>query len=284
MKTCKLELQSRQYCYATVIGGVVMAGGAALSASQDTTGGATVPKPAMYQPVDLGESQMDTVADNLEALPQIQYLVEGTNTHITSEAKRRINAFYPGFRQAIKSYAGAGQSLLNGQLPFQDVMDIVGNRNALGASIGTPGTSGPATMRDLGMSQLQGLQMGGGIMKDLVGIAETVSPIARYMTPQTMFMDPTTRANMDIQQAQLIQQSQQNANNLAAMGDPQAAAQAQTISGIGGQLSGIGQSLLGGGFGSTGGAAPSTNAMGEMQYLTGTVPRATPVYYNGSLG
>lgn len=281
----------------------------------------TTPEAALYQPVDFQESQRQAILQNLANFQDAAALTRQTNNSITNDALKRIAALVPGYQSAVQRYGLAASDLLNGRLPFNDVTQILGDRSAFTSTVGIPGTAGPASLRDLGLSQLQGLQTGGSILKDMVQMAQTISPVERYATPQQMFVSPIDRIRGDLEQAQLIQQSEQNRNNLAAMGDPRAQLQLglQTAgingyqggspvgAGIAAGVGSLGSSVLGmagsgmlggsgaggaGGSAGTGGFASPQMAQaaaypgytGGASYLSGSgwVPRAT--YYNGNPG
>lgn len=226
--------------YVAIAGVVVSAGTAAYGAYSKSKaeksaagaitskGAGTVPKAAEYAEVHVGDEQRRTLWDNYKALDNIIPLDQRTNAFIDADAMNRATKFIPGYKSAMDTYGRAGNDLLNARLPFSDVLDIVSNRTDLTNSVGIPGQGGTnATLKDLGLSQLDAVKAGGGILKDMVGIAETVNPVGRRARPQDMFLDPTERVNWQLQQNQLIQQSEQNKNNLAAAADPAAAAQMQ---------------------------------------------------------
>jgi hypothetical protein len=83
------------------------------------------------------------------------------------------------------------------------VLGIVSDQNELSNSLGIPGTSGAATLKELGISRPGAIQSGGGILKDMVNIAETISPISRCMTPQSMFLNPSELIAPSLEPAQL---------------------------------------------------------------------------------
>lgn len=281
----------------------------------------TVPVAARYKPVDFTKEQLASIDANRTAAQRAGWLTYDTNRMITADALQRISRLVPGYSSSMQKYGAAASSLLGGHLPFNDVMGIAGHAGSLAGSLGIAGTGGPATLRDLGLSELQGIQTGGSILKDMVGMAETISPRAGYMTPQQMFVSPSDRIRNQLEQHQLVQQSDQNANNLAAEGDPAARLQLglQTsgalsgytggspgtgalVSGIGslaGSLSGLGGgggglgSILGaggaggssgtGGFSSIAQAGAAAPYAGGYGYLSGAgyVPRAQAVYNPG---
>lgn len=209
-------------------------------------GAGTVPKAAEYEEVHVGKEQLRTIQDNYKALDNIIPLDRRTNAYIDSDAMARATKFIPGYKSAMDTYGRAGNDLLNARLPFSDVMDVVSNRTDLTNTVGIPGQGGTnATLKDLGLSQLDAVKAGGGILKDMVGIAETVNPVGRRASPQQMFLSPADRVNWQLQQNQLIQQSEQNKNNLAAAADPAAAAQMQLQLGQAGVQAGGGGSNAG---------------------------------------
>lgn len=275
---------------AALIGAAGAVGGGLL-ASRSSGGAAAngrVPDAAEYEPVDYAKQQLAAILGNQAALPSIANLIYGTNDIISKSWNKRAKKFIPGFKGMMRQYGEAGTDLLGGNLPFEDVLGIAANSNELGASLGVPGGRLPGTLRDIGVSKLGAIQAGGGILKDMVNIAGAVAPTSSYANPTSMFLSPTDQVNWEIQQQQLIQQSNQNANNLAAAADPAAAFQQQLQLSQAGQIQGAGQSLLGAGFGMFGGqgatnayGAPGTNPAGEAQYRMGAVPRAQPAYYNG---
>lgn len=255
-----------------------------------------VPEAAEYRPVNFKQTQLDTITDNRLALPDIGRLVSGANNIITRDALTRADKLIPSYRASMDAYGRAGNELLNGRLPFEDVLGIVSDRNELANALGTPGAAGNATLKDLGISRLGAIQSGGGILKDMVGIAETISPINRYMKPQDMMLDPATRIGMEMQQNQLIQQSDQNRNNLEAAGDPAAYAQLQlALAQAGrGSTAGAGSDPIGGYIGAAGQllsgfqslrsqpnySPTSTGWSGYLGQNAGLANRY-PAYYNG---
>lgn len=199
------------------VGSVASAAAPYLSGGSDG-GSVATPEAAQYEPVDFAQTQLDTIFDNTNALPSIKTLVNRTNTFITNDALKRADKLIPGYRSSMTALGGAANDFLLGRVPFEDVLDIVGNRSALTSSIGTPGTGTNATLRDLGMSRAGAIQQGSGLLGQMVNIAETVSPRSTYMNPQSMMLNPLDRIRLEMEQNQLIQQSQQNANNLEAIG------------------------------------------------------------------
>lgn len=241
-----------QNTYVAIVGTVVSVGVGAYQASQqsDAAGSAqagSVPKAALYEPVDFTKMQGDTVQGNLDNMGSIRTLNSQTNQIISNQDMQRIMRFVPGFKSMMAGEASNAGSLIKGNLPYDDVLGIVGNQNELGNTIGVPGTSAPATLKDLGISRLSAMQTGQGMLSGMIGQAEQVSPEARYSRPQDYYLYPSQTIPWEIEQRQLEQQSQQNANNLAAAPNPTALAQqAGAISGAsspGNSFAGLGPAL-----------------------------------------
>lgn len=178
--------------------------------------------PPEFTPVNLDQSQVDSVRGNLGAMPYIKGLTDMGNKFITAEALQRANKLIPGYRSAMKTYAQNTGSLLHGELPFSDVLDITGDANSLGTSLGTPGTSGNATLKDLGLSRLSAMEQGGNMLGNMVNIASQISPTSNYLTPQNMFLSPSERAQFDVQQNEDQYSAALNQATAAASPDPSA--------------------------------------------------------------
>lgn len=279
---------------ALIIGALATAGSAAYSANQASKAAGNmggVPDAAMYQPVDYGDTQAETLLADYQNLGAMGDVSRRANQLLTQQDMRRAEKFVPGFKSIMHTQAQNASNLVNGQLPYDDVLQIAGNSNQLSSAMGTPGTSAPGTLRDLGLSQLQGIQTGQGLLQGMVGIAEQVSPINRYSRPQDFLLYPSQTVPWEIEQQQLIQQSQQNANNLEAGISPtQLAQNAAAASGASNPYSGIGPAI-----GSIGTALSSPSAFGgQSPGTTGgypsyaaaasAAPYASGYTYNPSFG
>lgn len=196
------------------------------------------PKAAEYKPVNFTKEQLRTVWGNQEALNNIIPLVARTNASIDTDTLKRAQKMIPNYEQNMRLEGMATNSLLNGNLPYDDVLDIVAKRGEAGNAMGIPGGSAPATLRDLGLSRLDAMKTGAGLMKGMVDIAETINPVGRRMLPQSMMLSPMDRIRAAMEQNQIIQQSDQNRNNIEAGVSPTEAANAQLA--LNGRLNGGG--------------------------------------------
>lgn len=187
----------------------------------------SVPEAALYEPVDFDESQMDAIRGNKDALPFIRELLGQSNNFVTADALRRADKLIPNYSQSMRTMGDSTLDLLSGRLPYDDLLDIVSDRAAVGGGLNIPGLSNGQTLKDLGMSRLDAMGKGAGLMGQMVSMAETISPRSSYGKPTDFFVSPTQRIGMQMEQNQLVQQSQQSANNLAAGADPNEVARLQ---------------------------------------------------------
>lgn len=184
-----------------------------------------------YNPLDYASVQGDTIAGNRANLPSILGLTDAINGALRNDSSMRIEQFAPGFGDNLKTMTNAAKSLVAGRLPYEDVMDIVSNRQGLGNTLGTAGTFGNATLKDLGLSRLQAMQTGSEMMSRIGNLVEAVDPIGQRSRPQDWTLAPTQTvplkqadnqfaASYDQMERILAQQSEQNANVLNAAPDP----------------------------------------------------------------
>ena len=186
---------------------------------------------APYEPIDYGDVQGKTVSDNRENMPNILGLTADINNALRADSAFRIEQFAPGFGDNLRTMTNSAKALLGGRLPYSDVMDIISDRQAAGNAIGTAGTFTNATLKDLGLSQLQAQQTGSEMMSRIGNLVESVDPIGQRSRPQDWTLAPNQTVPLKQQDTQfgasydqmeriLAQQSEQNANVLNAAPDP----------------------------------------------------------------
>lgn len=257
-----------------------MAGGG-MGSLEEMFGSKLDPEAFLYHPVDITQSQLDTIQGNIRAFPSALQLTNSVNPSIWRNDLNRIRELMPTYDDSRDLFLGATKSLLAGQLPFQDVEDIVSNRSGISGMLGTPGGGRNATLRDLGMSRLQATQTGGSMFQQFVQMAEQISPVGAQMRPQQMMFSPQERLNADIEQRALQQQGMASAEMARAMPDPaqNALANAQIglqFAGLGGNFSGgagMGMQGLGQGIAAAGGMFGALAGQRQQQ--------PTPSLYGG---
>lgn len=178
------------------------------------------PEEFLYNPVDLTQSQLDTISGNLKAIPGAVKIQDRVNPQIWKNDTNRIRNLMPGFDAARDSYVGTMTNLQNGNLPFSDVQDIIGMRASGSGVLASPGGSRNASLRDLGMGRMDAMREGNSMFGNFVQIAQQISPVERQFNPQQMFFTPPQRAELDIQQAALTQAGNASAELARAMPNP----------------------------------------------------------------
>lgn len=180
---------------------------------------------ALYDPVKLSESQGAAITGNLD-----NYGIAGRLSALTNDANmvgdlKRIRTLFPTFDQNLSQFTGLTSSLLAGQNPYgtEDALNIVSNRGSLAASMGTPGGSGPATNKDLGLTRLQLGQQGAGMFESFLKTADAISPVNSQFRVQQSYLTPSERLDADIRQREADQAAGLSAAYLDAGADPAAA-------------------------------------------------------------
>lgn len=187
-----------------------------------------VPQAALFDPINLSRSQLDSVRGNQSALSAIDQLTSGANDATLRGDLSRIQQLVPGYQATSQNLGRAASALSAGMLPFEDVQDIVSDRSSSSGALNVPGGSSPATLRDLGMSRIGAINQGNSLFQSMIAGANAgVSPVSDQMRTGSFFTSPQQQGNLDLQQAQLIQNSDQNANDLAASPDPGSAGRLQ---------------------------------------------------------
>lgn len=284
-----------QNTYVAIVGTVVSVGVGAYQAYQSKKAAAKVgekPEAAQYGPVNFGKMQLKTVKDDAKNLGWINGLTDATNTSIASQDVKRATRFIPRYKSIMQQEGLNASALTRGELPYDDVLDIASSRSGLANSLGTPGAAGPATLKDLGLSRLSAMESGTNLFKNMVGIAEAVSPVARYSRPQDYLLTPGQTIPWALEEAQLKQQSQQNANNLKAGASPsQLASSAAQASGatnpyasIGPAIGTIGGLLSNYNGGGGGGGLTSSGGYGSLSGAATAAPYTNSFSYDPSMG
>lgn len=175
-----------------------------------------VAQAALYDPVDDCAMQAATISCNLDNTTSADEYARRVNQfhHLAEQA--RVSFFNTSFMSDLAIYNNGIRELLNGRIPISDVADIVSDVNEQACLRGAIGCTCKETARSLGVSQLQAMEQGRqSFDRGLASINQNVSPVARMVDIRDMMQSPAQRINLALQQAQLIQNSLQNAYNLA---------------------------------------------------------------------
>lgn len=182
---------------------------------------------ALYNPVNLSESLRGTLGANFNNFGRASELAAMTNRDTLAGDFSRFRQFNPQGLQTFGNLSRQAEQLSAGQIPADVMQQIISARAGGSASSGIPGGQSPATLRDLGLASLDAVNQGSSLFQQIIQAAEGVSPMSRQMSAAQYQFDPNTGLQTDLTQALLMQQSQQNAFNLAATPDPALAMQAQ---------------------------------------------------------
>ncbi len=214
------------------------------------------PEAALFEPIDLTDALIENITDNRNILPSADRFADEINTFTVDNDINRLEQIYPGFQGNLSQVSGVTSDLLHGRLPFDDVLDIVSDRQELSNALGTPGGSAPATLADLGLRRLDAIDQGANMFQRFINTANQISPLQNQTRPGDLLLTPQQRIEAETQQRVLEQASTQSANFLKASPDPAAASlfnselQAQLVNaGLQGNVPSVNTgALLGQGF------------------------------------
>lgn len=187
----------------------------------------SVPDPALYDPVDSRETIYAAINENLENVPAAERHIQAVNRMNENNDIVRITAFAPEFLHLAHKNSSTIRDLLNGKLPIDEIVNILTDEAEQAALTGRIGNTARRTHRSLGITRLRMQDYARKMLDAHVTTAQRVSPVQRQQAMQDMLGTPQNRVALALTQAQLIQQSLQNANNAAAAGDPTALGQLQ---------------------------------------------------------
>jgi hypothetical protein len=163
---------------------------------------------------DLSESQLKAALSNLQNLSTIERLVSLVNAGISEDALTKAADFDPNFQQNISALSDQARQFLRGEIP-EDVFDFrVRDRAGRTSRVGVPGTAGPATSRDLGLTSLDLQERGLSVFQALNNIREQVDPITRRLISTQFLVDPSAQLAVDQANARLRAQPDPTAAGL----------------------------------------------------------------------
>lgn len=180
----------------------------------------TVPDAALYEEVDSRETIYAAINENLQNIPAAERHIAAVNRMNENNDIVRMTAFAPEFLHLAHKSSSTIRDLMNGKLPIDEVTNILTDEAEQAALNGRIGNTARRTHRSMGLTRLQMQSMARRELERQVILVERVSPIQRQQSIQEMLGTPANRVGLALTQAQLIQQSLQNANNADAAGDP----------------------------------------------------------------
>lgn len=137
----------------------------------------------------------------------------------------RINTLIPNFDAQSSQISSVTEQLLAGQLPFDDVLGIVSDRQSLAATLGTPGGQGAATLKDLGLSRMDAFGTGFNLFTQFTQTLQSaVSPTPNFARGDEILPFTSLTAANRVQGELAVTQAMQQAELIRNMPDPAAAA------------------------------------------------------------
>lgn len=187
-----------------------------------------VPEAARLVPVDPQQLQYQAMIDNIVNGPKTaEYMVAANHWH-RSNYMARVELLSPGFTALLTTHMRQIEALMMGQLPVDEAVAVVSNDAELAAMNGRLGNTRMISAASLGIRRLQVQQLGRDEMGRRLQWMDGVSPLSREVTLNELMVSPERRLLFALEQAQLLQNDLQNANNAAAQKAPHKMAELQT--------------------------------------------------------
>ena len=180
-----------------------------------------VPRPAIYQAVSPSGEQWQTISDNLETSQVArQYVCYMNKTHREQEIVRAV-CLNPKYHEMNQLTWCSIHDLMQGIIPMGMTVESLTRSKSKAVKYGRFGRSSRQTARDLGIIDYR-LQKEARAEQRIERASQNqdISPIAKLGDIREMMLQPQQRIAYALQQAQLIQNSDQNANNACAKKAP----------------------------------------------------------------
>lgn len=180
-----------------------------------------VPEAAEYVPVDVCCVQGSTIECNISHTARANEWVRNVNRLHEQNDLIHLLSMCPDFLVNLDILNKSVQELMRGILPVGDVVEVLNDNAEQAALYGRIGSTRKTTARDLGISKLRLQAAGRKEMREHgTWLNSTVSPQQRQLSIKDMMIAPQDRINWALAQAQLIQNSLQNKNNMLAQKEP----------------------------------------------------------------
>lgn len=273
---------------AAAVGAGLMIGGAAMSAGGRTR----VPE---FRRVNVEGEQESAIRQNLNQLESASELSRRTAEADQSTLEAQLRRAIPGYDKLIQQASSNIGANLRGELSPEVTSQI--QRSTAGRSLMSGAGAGSGfgralTARDLGLTSLNLQQQGLGQAMGFIQ-SQRSTGMVQPMSAASMFVSPTQRINLALQENAMQYNRDLTAAQEAAKPDPMMAA-------IGGSFSNIGGMMFGGALGGMGGGggqpsappyvpmqmpAPVTGSYGSSPYAIqspGTISYGAGLYGGGA--
>lgn len=180
-----------------------------------------VPVPAMYQPVSAAGEQFNTIMQNTEMMTVARdYARALSENHLEMDLARAV-VLNPKYYEMNEVTWCSIQDLMNGEIPIGLTVQALTKSAGQNFSGGRLGRHCGNYRRNLGILDYNVQKAARAEQRaERQSQAATVSNLARQGDIREMMQTPQQRIAYAIQQAQLIQNSDQNANNACARKAP----------------------------------------------------------------
>lgn len=247
---------------AGIAGAALMIGGSAMAAGRRTR----VPE---FRRVDTEREQRESIRQNLNQLESASELSRRTTEADQATLESQLRRAIPGYDRLISQASSNIGANLRGELSPEVTSQVqrstAGRALMSGAGAGS-GFGRALTARDLGLTSLNLQQQGLGQAMSFIQNQRSAGMV-QPMSAASMFVSPTQRINLALQENAMQYNRDLTAAQEAAKPDPMMAA-------IGGSFSNIGGMMLGGAMGG-----------GQQQQPTQTYfPMQMPTPVSGSYG
>jgi hypothetical protein len=226
-----------------------MIGGAAMSAGKKV-------KVPTFQRVNTEKEQEAAIKQNIASLQSGTELATKTTAAEQTLLEQQLRRSIPGYDQLISQASSNIGSALKGEIS-QDVQSQL-QRSAAGRALGGgfgggTGMGRNLSARDFGLTSMQIQNQGLAQAQNFIQQQRTFG-MAQPFSVSSMFITPTQRINLSLQENQSQYNRDMAAAQVAAQPDPMMAAIGGSLSNIGGMAFGSGMgSMMGGGGGGGGG-------------------------------
>jgi hypothetical protein len=230
---------------AGLAGAALMIGGSAMAAGKKV-------KVPNFNRVNIENEQKAAIAGNLAALQPATELAQKTTAAEQSQLEAQLRRAIPGYDQLVSQ---AGKNIganLRGEIS-QDVQSQL-QRSAAGRALGGGFGAGSGmgrnlSARDLGLTGMQIQNQGLAQAQNFIQQQRAFGMVQPFSV-SSMFISPTQRINLALQENQSQYNRDMAAAQVAAQPDPMMAAIGGSLSNIGGMALG---GAMGGGMGGMGG-------------------------------
>jgi len=258
------------------VGGAAMIGGAAMSAGKKV-------KVPQFKKVDVEAEQKAAIKGNIASLTSANELAQKTTSAEQSLLENQLRRAIPGYDQMLGQMSSNIGSALKGELN-PDVMANLqrssAGKNLMSGAGAASGFGTARTARDFGLTSMQMQNQGFAQAQSFMQQQRTMG-MAQPFSASSMFISPTQRLNISLQENQSEFNRNMSAAQVAAQPDPMMAALGGTMSNMGGMAFGRGLS------GAMAGPPSQSSPQSDFRFYNagtgtgaGASPYGTSSFYN----